>query len=158
METNKQAHFSEDGKHRYWLLRSWAEKPRMITIIGLNPSTADAERDDATIRSCCRLTRAAGFDGFIMCNLFTFITSSPAVLIENMHDANRAESNDVLKRMIANTHMAICAWGSWSFTAERVQEVKLMIDKLFCFGINADGSPKHPLYLNTNTSIIQFKK
>lgn len=159
MEISRQAHFSQDGKHRFWLLRSWTEKPRMITIIGLNPSTANAELDDPTIRSCIRLTEANGFDGFVMVNLFTFITAYPSVLLANINDGNRQESDETLRRMIANTHLTVCAWGKWpEFVNERASKVLELVENPRCFGVNKDGSPKHPLYLSKETKIVGYKK
>jgi hypothetical protein len=154
----RQAHFSEDGKHRYWLLRSWDASPRMMLIIGLNPSTADDTEDDPTIRSCIRLATSNGYGGFIMCNLYSFITAYPDVLRANMAEANRQKSNETLVRMIRNTHHTVCAWGSWSFIDARADEVIEMIkanakNGPFCFGVNNGGSPKHPLYLNSKTKI-----
>lgn len=46
------ATMSADGLYRYVLWRQWAEGPRNATFIMLNPSTANATEDDATIRRC----------------------------------------------------------------------------------------------------------
>jgi hypothetical protein len=156
MELIRQAHFSDDGRHRFWLLRSWEEKPHMILFIGLNPSTADAADDDNTIRSCIRITKSNGFGGFVMCNLYTFITAYPTTLIQNLSDANRPESDETLDRMIRNTHLAVCTWGNWHFVADRVAVVTKKIIQPFCLGVNGGGSPKHPLYLSSETQIIPY--
>jgi hypothetical protein len=156
---NKQAHFSQDGKHRFWLLRSWDENPRMVTIIGLNPSTADAQDDDPTIRSCIRIATHNGFGGFVMVNLFSFISAYPDKLKAAIAagDAMRDETDTTIARMVANSHKTICAWGSWNFIDQRVQRVLELIEQPCCLGINANGSPKHPLYQKTETVIIPYK-
>ena len=156
MEINKQIGFSADGTHRYWLLRSWEDNPKMLLVIGLNPSTADAENDDPTIRSVIRLAKYNGFGGFIMCNLFTYITSNPTTLRANLGTANDRVSHETLRRMIANTSTAVCAWGSWPFIRHRVDTVLELLDEPYCFGRNADGSPKHPLYIKTETLISPY--
>jgi len=46
----REAKFSEDGRNRYWLSRIWDVNKPCIAFIGLNPSTANAEKDDPTIR------------------------------------------------------------------------------------------------------------
>ena len=50
----KEAHFSDCGKYRYYLMRQWSDLP-MAMVVGLNPSTADAEDDDPTISALKRL-------------------------------------------------------------------------------------------------------
>jgi hypothetical protein len=154
---NRQAQFSEDGKHRFWLLRSWEQNPKMLLIIGLNPSTADDEKDDPTIRSCIRLATNNGFGGFVMCNLYSFITSDPEILKENMQDAVRPETDETLKRMIRNTQRTVCAWGKWSFIDERVKEVLQLIKEPHCFRQNNNGSPAHPLYLPNHCLMQTYK-
>ena len=47
----RRALISDDGQYRYRLLRRWSDSERAsATFIMLNPSTADAEVDDPTIR------------------------------------------------------------------------------------------------------------
>ena len=48
----KDALLSEDRKYRYLLSRAWDEAKPTVLFIGLNPSTADEETDDPTIRKC----------------------------------------------------------------------------------------------------------
>ena len=52
---------SDCSKYRYLLRRTWDHsKPRLLYVM-LNPSTADARNDDATIRSCVRLASGLGY-------------------------------------------------------------------------------------------------
>lgn len=44
------AFFSPCRKYRYWLLRIWDETLPLMANIGANPSTADENVDDPTIR------------------------------------------------------------------------------------------------------------
>ena len=48
----KSAILSADRKYRYVLTRIWDEAKSTVVFIGLNPSTADEETDDPTIRKC----------------------------------------------------------------------------------------------------------
>lgn len=48
----KNAILSVDRKYRYILSRTWDETKPTVVFIGLNPSTADEETDDPTIRKC----------------------------------------------------------------------------------------------------------
>ena len=48
----KGAILSTDRKYRYVLTRIWDETKSTVVFIGLNPSIADEETDDQTIRKC----------------------------------------------------------------------------------------------------------
>ena len=56
----KTAAISDCGTYRYSLTREWAEGPRLLFVM-LNPSTADAEADDPTIRKCIGYAQREGF-------------------------------------------------------------------------------------------------
>ena len=49
---DKDAILSADRKYRYVLTRIWDETKSTVVFIGLNPSIADEETDDQTIRKC----------------------------------------------------------------------------------------------------------
>lgn len=71
---------SDDGRYRYRLWRTWApELPRMAWIM-LNPSTADAEVDDPTIRRCVGFAKREGCGGIEVVNLYAYRSTDPSVL------------------------------------------------------------------------------
>jgi hypothetical protein len=51
---------SDCGTYRYELWRRWAEGPHVLFVM-LNPSTADAVTDDATIRKCIGYAKRWGY-------------------------------------------------------------------------------------------------
>ena len=46
------AAISPCGRYRYALWRKWSDMGPLATFLMLNPSTADASENDATIRKC----------------------------------------------------------------------------------------------------------
>ena len=77
------AHFEDDRQYRYLLWRNWDELKPKIMFIGLNPSTANEEKDDPTIRRVCIFAKKWGFGGVYMANLFPFVTAYPKELEKN---------------------------------------------------------------------------
>lgn len=144
--------FSECGKHRLRLWRIWDERLPFAMCIGLNPSTANAETDDATIRRLCGVNGILsnnGFGGLYMLNLFTFITPYPKELKEkNVVPDGYYHLNQCSK--------VIFCWGNFKEATERASEVIKLFTNPYCFGKNANGTPKHPLYLKSDTKIIPF--
>ncbi len=52
----------------------------------------------------------------------------------------------------------VCAWGGHShpLIRDRIDTVLAMIKNPMCLGTNADGTPKHPLYLSADTSLVPY--
>jgi hypothetical protein len=74
--------FSPDQKYRYVLWREWSGHPRRLVVIGLNPSTADATKNDPTVTRCINFAKREGCGGMIMLNLFAFRATDPGVMME----------------------------------------------------------------------------
>ena len=59
-DIKKSAEISPDGMYRYSLERTWDEGKPTVLFICLNPSTADAVEDDATVRRMVSFARQFG--------------------------------------------------------------------------------------------------
>jgi hypothetical protein len=146
------ATFSEDRKFRYTLTRVWDAGLPKVAFIGLNPSTADEEQDDPTIRRCVGFARRWGYGGILMLNLYAFRATKPADMWKEQKrgvDVIGGERNwvDSLKRYAAehDCGIVIAAWGSHG--RKRGPDVFSRWSELKCLAVNADRTPKHPLYL-----------
>ncbi len=148
------AHFSKCGKYRFCLYRKWDNTLPMVMFIGLNPSTADKQNDDPTIRRVIRFAKDWGFGGVYMLNLYAFITPYPKMLDtsgENTH------FNDIwIHRMYWKSAKVICAWGAFD-VKDRAEVVKASIPDRYALIINKDGSPRHPLYVPADTKPTLWK-
>jgi hypothetical protein len=80
------AWLSGDGTYRYTLFRRWgqlfAEDAKPLVWVMLNPSTANADLDDQTVRKVRGFTVRAGYSWLCIVNLFAYRTGSPTILRE----------------------------------------------------------------------------
>jgi len=146
--------FSENRKYRYCLWRIWDESLPKIMFIGLNPSTANEEQDDPTIRRVVRFASDWGYGGVYMLNLFTYVTAYPKELLKCDNPLMLADH--YLQLYAKKVERIVFAWGSFTESADRAKQVKTMFPIAFCLGQNSNGSPKHPLYLLGSTELIYF--
>ena len=164
------AMFSDDGHYRYTLCRTvhLAEETAdkgLVVFVMLNPSTADAERDDPTIRKCISLARAWGYGQLKVVNLFAYKSPKPRDLATiKSKDLDGGSPND--KAILEAVEMAdklVCAWGSGGslpavFKREvlqpRVQKVLEIVKnqrkKPYTISENLTGAnqPQHPKSLH----------
>lgn len=155
----KAVSISQCGKYRYLLRRLWDDdKPRALFVM-LNPSTADAEIDDPTIRSCTRLADGLGYGSFEVVNLYGVRTSDPSVL-ETVSDPVGPHNKYVIDSAISRCDMIICAWGAHPMAERRAQDVITQLrafrPAVFCFGVTKSGAPKHPLYIKSGTQLRAY--
>jgi len=146
--------FSECGKHRYRLWRIWDDSKPKVMFIGLNPSTANASTDDATIRTVKAFAKRWGFGGVYMLNLFPFITPYPSELqLSGMDDNDR---HLIECSQICST--VVFAWGSFPVARDRAAQVSSMFENPMALKVNANGTPHHPLYLPLTTELVPFPR
>lgn len=161
METN--ALLSDDRRFRYWLIRVWDKSLPLLCFIGVNPSTADETQDDPTIRREIDFAKREGFGGILKLNLYAFRATDPKDLWKadkkgvdiiggsrNWIDALKGYANQFGCRMV------IAAWGRHG--KKRGPSVIDQWPDMKCFGLNGDGTPKHPLYLAADTPLTDLKK
>ena len=152
----KDAVISDCGQYRYLLRRAWDHKAIRALFVMLNPSTADAEVDDATIRSCIRLCKSWGYGSFEVVNLFGFRATDPKDLAK-AEEPIGPENDGIAKNAINRCDVAICAWGAHKMAVPRARDMFDMIQiyrpAAFCLGTTKSGAPKHPLYIKTGTAL-----
>lgn len=156
--------FSDDRKYRYSLWRTFnsnedlfgnkVREPKYLMFIGLNPSTANENSDDPTIRRVVRFATDWGYDGVYMMNLFAWVTAYPKELKKCADPLG--ENNDWLKIISGSCDDVIFAWGNFKEAEQRAKEVMAMFPSAKCLGKNKNGTPKHPLYIAANTQPIPF--
>lgn len=167
-----------EGPWRYWFARTWGDlsgegvMPPPIFVM-LNPSTADHETDDATIRSCTSFCKHWGANGFVVVNLFAFRARDPKDLAKACADdpwtavGPRWEEFVRAAAQIAALQgcTAIAAWGATNhppmreLRAAQIASVKMLFEKedvaLHCIGTTGAGHPRHPLYRSPERDFIR---
>lgn len=153
------ATFSDDAVYRYRLWRRWNEDHPTIAFVMLNPSTADADRNDPTIERCCRRVRHEGWGGLIVLNLFALRSTDPKRLYSHP-DPVGPENDRHIVEVCSEVRDVVCAWGAHGAHLGRARRATELIRKVnrsvWSLGVNSDGSPKHPLYVPYSQEMRQF--
>lgn len=148
------------GKYRYLLRRTWDPKKPRALLVMLNPSTADAKKDDATIRSCVRLLSELGYGSMEVVNVFGFRATKPKELLTAL-DPTGPMNEAHVKRAIERCDVVIFAWGAWPPANDASiyirNAVRAKRPAAFCFGRTQSGAPKHPLYVKSGTQLETFE-
>ncbi len=153
----KTATLSDDGLYRYELRRRWSDEPPMTWVM-LNPSTADAEQDDPTIRRCMGFAKREGCGEIVVVNLFALRVTRPAHLFDGSIGEPNGPDNyiavlDALVDARSQGAPIVVAWGACMkrFRSKTYQGLAGgTIRGLYCLGTTADGSPRHPLYVKAD--------
>lgn len=144
------------GKYRYYLVREWDPvKPRVLYIM-LNPSTADAIKDDPTIRRCIGLAKSWGYGSIEVVNLFAYRATNPKELY-NTTDPVGPDNNKHIIEAIKRAKLVIAAWGTKGIILGREKQVRTLLASachLYSLGLTKEGYPKHPLYIKGDTAPI----
>ena len=151
----KGAIFSKCDQYRYALWRTWTMDLPKLMIVGLNPSTADAQNDDPTIRRCIQFAKDLGFGGVIITNLFAFKSTQPKGLYQSAHPVGPL-NNFFLAEFKKISSTVLVAWGNHGTFKERNQEVLKLFENPYCLKINKSGHPAHPLYLKKTETLKPF--
>jgi hypothetical protein len=155
---------SPDGRHRQRMRRWLGDRfpGRYILFIGMNPSTADALVDDPTCAREWSFARREGFAGMVKCNVGDYRATDPKMLLQPGVEAVSPANLPTIRAAAADAGLVVLCHGKLNRAlapSGRAIVAALREDgvNLWCFGTNADGSPKHPLYLRADTPLIPFK-
>lgn len=138
------------GTYRYTLERAWSSKPRYLLFIMLNPSTADAEKDDPTIRRCRGFAEDLGFTGLLVANLYALRATEPKDLKIQLKfgvDVVGPDNNKHIKKLVKRASLTLAAWGQRGPIFDRAAEVRELVPDARALAFTKKGEPRHPLML-----------
>lgn len=141
--------YSDCERYRYALTRIWGPGERALFVM-LNPSTATEVQNDPTVERCERRSRALGFGGFRVTNIFAWRDTDP----RKMRAASQPigpENDATILDGAAWADRIICAWGTHGAYLDRGPQVEALLRAttlpLHHLGLTKEGHPKHPLYI-----------
>ena len=152
------------SEYRY-ILGTRGKKP--LICIGINPSTAQPDDLDNTLKSVQRIALGNGYDSFLMFNVYAQRATDP--------DAMEKVCNPLLHREIMEAFRYVLSlsdspaiWAAWGAVIEKRGYLKDclrdMLDigrkygaQWYCAGaITKKGHPHHPLYLRKDEKLRPF--
>jgi hypothetical protein len=158
----RNACLSDSGVYRWWLERHVGEGKSALWI-GVNPSTADAKRDDASIRKLYGFGERLGIGSWYVANKFAFRATNVRKLAR-VEDPIGWGCDATLRIAMDQVDLIIVGWGSIGKLPLRLRDrwrhiVALAEDldvELHCWGTCNDGHPRHPLMLSYDTPLQKW--
>jgi hypothetical protein len=137
---------SDCGRYRYSLGRRWGHG-LTVAFICLNPSTADSDTDDPTVRRMRGFAKAWGYGGLVVANAYAWRATDPRELWK-LPDPVGPDNDRHLTSIAAGCSLLVAAWGA-NAKPDRIAEVLALpgMDRLTALAVTKGGQPKHPLYL-----------
>lgn len=159
---------SECGLYRYRLDRACClpfEGSKVFAFFGINPSTADATLDDATVRKWRGFTMRNNGHRFIVGNVFSYRATDVREL-RKVFRTMGPDQFEHLKAIIRDADVLVPCWGSLTkidygmrLYASELMKILLESGKpVLHFGATKSGDPKHPLMLGYDTQLTPWSK
>ncbi len=148
------------GKYRYRLERTIAMEGPVYAFFGINPSTADASLDDATVRKWIGFCKRWGASRFIVGNVFAYRATDVRELAQ-VDDPHGPDIGDHITDIITEADILVPCWGNTTKVPPKLQDsFDVLMDALVssgkpvcCFGLTKAADPLHPLMLGYATPL-----
>lgn len=153
------------SEYRY-ILGTVGKKP-LITI-GINPSTAEPDNLDNTLKSVERIALGNGFDSFVMFNVYAQRATNPDHMDTALNEALHRENMLAFRWVLAHAGEAPAVWAAWGTIVEKRDYLSRCLADMVTegdrFGArwfhagkpSVKGHPHHPLYLKKTEQIRPF--
>ena len=152
------------SEYRY-ILGTRGENP--LICIGINPSTAEPDHLDNTLKSVQRIALGNGFDSFIMFNVYAQRATDPDTM-EKVCNATLHRENLEAFRYVLSISDKPTVWAAWGAIIEKRDYLTDCVRDMVSVGqsygaawvcagnISKKGHPHHPLYLRKDEKIKPF--
>ena len=152
------------SEYRY-ILGTRGKNP--LICIGINPSTAEPDNLDNTLKSVERIALGNGFDSFIMFNVYAQRATDPDTMERTCNLTLHKENLEAFRYVLSiSEHPAV--WAAWGAIIEKRKYLSACVRDMlevgeeygaswYCAGaITKKGHPHHPLYLRKDEKIKPF--
>ena len=152
------------SEYRY-ILGTRGQKP--LICIGINPSTAQPDDLDNTLKSVQRIALGNGYDSFLMFNVYAQRATDPDAMEKVCNPLLHRENMEAF-RYVLSLSDSPAIWAAWGAVIEKRGYLKdclrdmLDIGRMYgaqwyCAGaITKKGHPHHPLYLRKDEKLRPF--
>ena len=152
------------SEYRY-ILGTRGKNP--LICIGINPSTAEPDNLDNTLKSVERIALGNGFDSFIMFNVYAQRATSPDDMEKQCNLLLHKENLEAFRYVLSISEKP-AVWAAWGAIIEKRKYlpdcVRDMLEagkeygaSWYCAGaITKKGHPHHPLYLRKDEKLKPF--
>ena len=132
----------------------------MVVFCMLNPSTADHQTNDPTVRRCIGFAESWGYARLIVVNLFAARSTDPKAL-PTMADPVGPDNDEWIRKHAREADMIVAAWGNrgaYLGRDRKVLEILASARDVFALRITGQGSPEHPLYVPQDVEPVVFRR
>ena len=152
------------SEYRY-ILGTRGKNP--LICIGINPTTAEPDNLDNTLKSVERIALGNGFDSFIMFNVYTQRATNPDAMERECNLALHRENMEAFRYVLSISEKP-AVWAAWGAIIEKRKYLPDCVRDMvrlgqefgagwYCAGaITKKGHPHHPLYLRKDEKIKPF--
>ena len=152
------------SEYRY-ILGTRGKNP--LICIGINPSTAEPDNLDNTLKSVERIALGNGFDSFIMFNVYAQRATNPDTMERSCNLQLHKENLDAFRYVLSISERP-AIWAAWGAIIEKRKYLPACVRDMleigeeygatwYCAGaITKKGHPHHPLYLRKDEKIKPF--
>ena len=150
-----------DQPYRFILWREFGDRARNVLWIMLNPSSANAEEDDPTIRKVVGFSKRWGFGKAVVVNLWSVRSTDPDYLLGDHYRGSNTENDQFIRAAVHGTERIVCAWGSHKAVRDdphRVATVRSFLPPALTVALRVSktGQPYHPLYVSYDVEPVAF--
>ena len=152
------------SEYRY-ILGTRGKNP--LICIGINPSTAEPDNLDNTLKSVERIALGNGFDSFIMFNVYAQRATNPDAMEKEYNPLLHRENLEAFRYVLSISERP-AIWAAWGAIIEKRKYLPACVRDMVTVGqeygatwhcagaITKKGHPHHPLYLRKDEKLKPF--
>ena len=139
-----------------------------LICIGINPSTAEPDKPDRTIKAVSGIAERNGFDSWIMLNIYAQRATKPEDMDKELNAFLHQENLKAFRYVLSSINATPSILAAWGGTINLRPYLKgclkdiVSVSKeynvqwLHVGDLLKAGHPHHPLYLHKNSRLYEF--